>query len=206
MEAFRPGSSRNQVERMDLAGSGFLRLVRVLRTVIPPSFSSRTIPSGRPTCSPAARVTAASEAAEEPEDLQIKVRTSQYDRMSVMQADFRQSYTALQQSVSDLQREVRVLSADPDLRERREDGPPAPVEGASPPPGPSIPILATLPRLPRLVRTVDGTTSAGGDESDVPNLDTDARTRRRRGEPIRYKFDRIVDKVTDLWTKWSLGL
>ena len=34
MEAFQPGSRRNQVERMDLAGSGFQRLLRVLRTVV----------------------------------------------------------------------------------------------------------------------------------------------------------------------------
>jgi centromere DNA-binding complex CBF3 subunit-like protein len=33
MEAFRPGSAHNEVERHDLAGSGFLRLFRVLRTV-----------------------------------------------------------------------------------------------------------------------------------------------------------------------------
>ena len=30
--------------------------------------------------------------------------------------------------------------------------------------------------------------------------------RRLAGEPIQYKFDPTVDKVTDLWTEWSLGL
>ncbi|KAN0087026.1 hypothetical protein V8E54_000714 [Elaphomyces granulatus] len=34
MEAFRPNSQQNRVQRRDLAGSGFLRLLRVLRTVV----------------------------------------------------------------------------------------------------------------------------------------------------------------------------
>jgi hypothetical protein len=59
----------------------------------------------------AARVTAASKAAEEPEDLQIKkVLPVLYDRMSMMQADFRQSHAALQQSVSKEPRYDKSLS------------------------------------------------------------------------------------------------
>jgi centromere DNA-binding complex CBF3 subunit-like protein len=112
MEAFRPGSSRN---RMDLAGPGFLRLVRVLRTVncrisplniLLPLFPDHLVWkadvfSNGAYQAFAARVTAASKAAEEPEDLQIKkVLPVLYDRMSMMQADFRQSHAALQRSVS----------------------------------------------------------------------------------------------------------
>jgi hypothetical protein len=118
---------------MDLAGSWFLRLVRVLWTVVLQDSAFIPLPlfpnnpvwkadvlSSRAYQPFAARVTATSKAAEEPEDLQIKTLLPVlYDRMSMMQADFRQSHAALQQG-SDLQWEVRVLSADPDLR----DGPP----------------------------------------------------------------------------------
>jgi DNA anti-recombination protein RmuC len=108
----------------------------------------------------AARVTAASEAAKEPDDLQIKkVLPILYDRMRMMQADLRQSHAALQQSVSDLQREIRVLSANVKTalrdssssrrslrRRRRRSRRQRPSSTGS----------------PRPVLTVGGSTSAGG--------------------------------------------
>ncbi|KAN0079626.1 hypothetical protein V8E54_004840 [Elaphomyces granulatus] len=116
----------------------------------------------------AARVTAASEAAKEPDDLQIKkVLPILYDRMRMMQADLRQLHAALQQSVSDLQREVRVLSTNVktalrdssssrrSLRRRRSRR----QRPSSPPPGPSSQSVAARPP---------------GDESDAPSLDADA--------------------------------
>ena len=79
MEAFSPGSRNNQVRRLDLAGSGFLRLLRVLGATEfgrPPALPRASdLESRRFLCSAyqafAAQVAAASEAGKEPEDLQI---------------------------------------------------------------------------------------------------------------------------------------
>jgi Centromere DNA-binding protein complex CBF3 subunit, domain 2 len=91
IEAFRG----HQVERMDLAGFGFLRLLRVLRTVVlqdsailrplfpdaPAQPTRLLLPGSRLPPRP-----------EEPEDLQIKkVLPVLYDRMRMIQDDFQQS-------------------------------------------------------------------------------------------------------------------
>ena len=79
---------------------------------------------------------------------------------------------------------------------------------AAPPP---IPIPATLPRLPPARPHSRRQHVRRGGESDAPNLDVDARIPRRRqrpstpsGEPIRYKFDRTVDKGIG-WPRAGLG-
>jgi hypothetical protein len=104
MEVFRPRSKHNQVQRLDLAGSGFLRLLRVLRTVIlQDSVSLRQLFPEHPIWKAdvfaseiyqafAIRVAADSENDEESEDLQIKKALPiLYDRMSMLREDVKQS-------------------------------------------------------------------------------------------------------------------
>jgi centromere DNA-binding complex CBF3 subunit-like protein len=100
MEAFRPHSRRNRVQQRDLAGSGFLRLLRVLRTVVLQD-SARLFPdhpiwkadvfASEAYQTLATKVAAASEVGEEPEDLQLKkVLPVLYDKITMMHQDLKQ--------------------------------------------------------------------------------------------------------------------
>ncbi|KAN0074345.1 hypothetical protein V8E54_008282 [Elaphomyces granulatus] len=85
MEAYRPKSRRNRVQRRDLAGPGFLRLLRILKTVKADVFVNEAY-QAFPTV-----VAAASEAGEEPEDLQLKkVLPVLYDKITMMHQDLKQ--------------------------------------------------------------------------------------------------------------------
>ncbi|KAN0070160.1 hypothetical protein V8E54_011741 [Elaphomyces granulatus] len=82
MEAYRPES---RVQRRDLAGPGFLRLLRILRTkaAVFVNEAYQAFPT---------EVAAASEAGEEPEDLQLKkVLPVLYDKITLMHQDLKQS-------------------------------------------------------------------------------------------------------------------
>jgi hypothetical protein len=122
MEAFRPGSKRNQVQRLDLAGSGFLRLLRVLRTVIlQDSVGLRQLFPEHPIWKAdvfasevyqafAAKTAAASESGEGPEDLQIKKALPiLYDRMSMLREDVKQS---IKQEAKTMFSEIKTVSSE----------------------------------------------------------------------------------------------
>jgi hypothetical protein len=99
MEAFS-GSRNNQVQRLDLAGSGFLRLLRLLGAT---EFGRPPALPGHPIWKAdvfsraayqafAAQVAAAFEAGKEPEDLQIiKVLPILHDRMIMLREDVMQT-------------------------------------------------------------------------------------------------------------------
>lgn len=212
MEAYKPGSKRNQVQRRDLAGSGFLRLLRVLRTVIlQDSVGLRQLFPEHPIWKAdvfaseayqtfAAKVAAASESAEDPEDLQIKKALPiLYDRMSMLREDVKQSIKTVSSKMDALASEVNELkgtvldfadgkksftvfanSEDPRTSSQ-------PQGTAAIPPGAAA-ILQT-PDVPLL--SGSGISPARFD----PTL-----------EPIRYKFSRTVTTVVDLWKEWSIGL
>ena len=194
MEAFRPGSRHNQVQQMDLAGSGFLQLLRILRTVVlqdsivlRPLFPDHPVWKADVFTSDAyqafaARVTAASEAAEEPEDLVPAL----LHKMDMMRAEMNQGFAAIQQSVDVIHRELREAKAaihDFCSGERSftvcaaDHGDPP-----SPPPGP-----------PSHLANPD------------PDPDAPAARLNPSLEPIRYRFDRTVTTVTGLWEEWTVG-
>jgi centromere DNA-binding complex CBF3 subunit-like protein len=117
MEAFRPHSRRNRVQRLDLAGSGFLRLLRVLRTVVlQDSVGLRRLFPDHPIWKAdvfaseayqtfATKVAAACEVGEEPEDLQLKkVLPALYDKITMMHQDLKQSVkVAVREAVQEVQ-------------------------------------------------------------------------------------------------------
>jgi hypothetical protein len=123
-QAFRPGSAHNEVERHDLAGSGFLRLLRVSSSRIRSSSarSSRTTRYGRPILATdayrafATRVTAACEAVEEPGDLQIKKALPVVnDRLNMMQAEVKM----LRANVERVEEKVDRVEGKVDMRHDR---------------------------------------------------------------------------------------
>ena len=117
MEAFRPHSRRNRVQRLDLTGSGVLRLLRVLRTVVlQDSVGLRRLFPDHPIWKAdvfaseayqtfATNVAAASEVGEEPEDLQLKkVLPALYDKITMMHQDLKQSVkVAVREAVQEAQ-------------------------------------------------------------------------------------------------------
>ncbi|KAN0085565.1 Transcriptional activator of glycolytic enzymes domain containing protein, partial [Elaphomyces granulatus] len=171
MEAFRPGSRYNQVQQMDLAGSGFLQLLRILRTVVlqdstvlRPLFPDHPVWKADVFTSDAyqafaARVTAASEAAEEPEDLLVP-------SLDAIHRELREVKAAIHDFGSS-ERSFTIRAAD-------HGDPP------SPPPGPPSHLANPEPDAPAARLN--------------PSL-----------EPIRYRFDRTVTTVTDLWEEWTVG-
>ncbi|KAN0087111.1 hypothetical protein V8E54_000799 [Elaphomyces granulatus] len=117
MEAFRPGSSINQVQQPDLAGSGFLRLLRVLRTVVLQDSASlrplfprhpmwkATVFSSEAYQAFSAKVAAASE---EPKDLQIKkVLPILLDRVNMLREEVQQARQELKAVFAEV-RELKV--------------------------------------------------------------------------------------------------
>ncbi|KAN0085463.1 hypothetical protein V8E54_001930 [Elaphomyces granulatus] len=127
-QALRPGSAHNEVERHDLAGSGFLRLLRVLRTVflqdsvvLRPLFPDHPVWKADVLATDAyrafaTRVTAACEAVEEPGDLQIKKALPVVnDRLNMMQAEVKM----LRANVERVEEKVDRVEGKVDMRHDR---------------------------------------------------------------------------------------
>jgi Centromere DNA-binding protein complex CBF3 subunit, domain 2/Transcriptional activator of glycolytic enzymes len=120
MEAFQAGSVHNEVERHDLAGSGFLRLLRVLRAVflqdsvvLRPLFPDHPVWKADVFITDAYRafatqVTAACEAAEEPGDLQVKKALPVvHDQLNALRAEMRMMRTEMQTEMREMRTDHR---------------------------------------------------------------------------------------------------
>jgi hypothetical protein len=195
MAAFRAGSAYNEVERYDLAGSGFLRLLQVLRTVfLQDSVVLRPLFPDHPVWKAdvfatdayrafATRVTAACEAAEEPGDLQLKKALPVVnDRLNMLQAELKWWKRKATRGMTASKRKS--------TSSRRTCGSSkrwcAPVKGA--PPSALPPPSASAPPIPATLAP----------NPTAPQVDPSR-------EPFRYKFDRTVTTVPELWNEWSLG-
>jgi hypothetical protein len=219
MEAFRPRSKHNQVQRLDLAGSAFLRLLRVLRTVIlQDSVSLRQLFPEHPVWRAdvfaseayqafATKVAAASKDDEEPEDLQIKKALPiLYDRMSALREDVKQSVkqevgaifteiNSLKEAVLDFTTGKRGLTifANPE-KPRMPTSPPLAGGCVADASTGSQPQHLGIPIFPHPTGGSSSLSSCPPSRLD-PTLD-----------PIKYKFSRTVTTVVDLWKEWSVGL
>ena len=214
MDAFRPGSKCNQVQRLDLAGSGFLRLLRVLRTVIlQDSVVLRELFPEHPIWKAdvfaseayqafAVKIAAASESGEDPEDLQIKKSLPiLYDRMSTLREDVKQS---VKQEVKAVFSEINELKgAVLDFTTGKK----------------SFTVFANSEDSRRTSSQSHGTTvTRPGVESILQRPESDILTSSDSAispsparfdptlDPIKYRFSRTITTVVDLWKEWSIGL
>jgi Centromere DNA-binding protein complex CBF3 subunit, domain 2/Transcriptional activator of glycolytic enzymes len=258
-QPLRPGSAHNEVERHDLAGSGFLRLLRVLRTVflqdsvvLRPLFPDHPVWKADVLATDAyrafaTRVTAACEAVEEPGDLQIKKALPVVnDRLNMMQAevkmlranverveekvdrvegkvdmrhdrleekmdklaaDMRELKTLVQKQGSGKSLRSSTVRTAAAIRVRAAD--PHPHPGNPRPSGPNV--VQTLgsgsgsPTVRPAAAAAAAAVASPGRPSSQSAGDPTAPQVDPSREPFRYKFDRTVTTVPELWNEWSLG-